>query len=266
MNIMLHRLSEACFVFVIVALGFVLLSCIGLRRIDTPEILGDRWLPLVVSRPRLVLEKLLSIFRENIPMRCYLVTGITDKIASNAATQTVILTLLNGILIANYKTSTMITNVGTIVGFVFTFVGGMYIAKKGVKVATKTMSMVNIVINLGIFIFLAILGPTRMAEIGKGGAAMMLYIAFMLGVNAASMILNVAEGMMRADVIDYELSRSGKYMPGTVGAVYSLTEKIIASFGATIAAVSCLRLLDIRTRCHRWVILQPGLYSGLLRF
>lgn len=43
---------------------------------------------------------------------------------------------------------------------------------------------------------------------------------------------------MRADVIDYELERSGNYMPGTVGAVYSLTEKVIASFGATIAAMA----------------------------
>ncbi|MCR5145285.1 MAG: MFS transporter [Lachnospiraceae bacterium] len=232
-----ESLSEACFVFVIVAFGFVLLSCIGLRRIDTPEILGEM-VALGGKQTKVGIKEIISIFKENVPMRCYLITGITDKIASNAATQTIILTLLNGILIANYKTATMITNIGTIVGFVFTFVGGMYIAKKGVKVATKTMSLVNIVINLGIFIFLAILGPENMANIGKASVAMVLYTTFMLGVSAASMILNVAEGMMRADVIDYELSRSGKYMPGTVGAVYSLTEKIIASFGATIAAVA----------------------------
>ena len=67
---------------------------------------------------------------------------------------------------------------------------------------------------------------------------MMVYVVFTMGVNASKMILNVAEGMMRADVIDYELERSGNYMPGTVGAVYSLTEKIIASFGSTIAAVA----------------------------
>lgn len=230
-------LSEACFVFVVVALFFVSLSCIGLRRIDTPEILGQM-VALGGKQTKVGIKEIISIFRENIPMRCYLVTGITDKIASNAATQTVILTLLNGILIANYKTSTMINNVGTIIGLIFTFVGGMYIAKKGVKVATRTMSYLNIVINAGIFVFLLILGPDKMSEIGKGGAIMMLYVAFMLGVSAASMILNVAEGMMRADVIDYELSRSGKYMPGTVGAVYSFTEKIIASFGATIAAVA----------------------------
>ena len=43
---------------------------------------------------------------------------------------------------------------------------------------------------------------------------------------------------MRADVIDYELYRSGNFMPGMVGAIYSFTEKIVASFGATIAAIA----------------------------
>lgn len=52
------------------------------------------------------------------------------------------------------------------------------------------------------------------------------------------MCLNIAEGMMRADVIDYELYRSGNFMPGMVGAIYSFTEKIVASFGATIASIA----------------------------
>ena len=73
---------------------------------------------------------------------------------------------------------------------------------------------------------------------------MMVYVVFTMGVNASKMILNVAEGMMRADVIDYELERSGNYMPGTVGAVYSLTEKIIASFGSTIAAVAVAAIIS----------------------
>lgn len=184
------------------------------------------------------IKEIVNIFKENVPMRCYLVTGITDKIASNSATQTIVLTMLNGILIANYKAATMITNAGTIISFVFVFLGGVYIAKKGVKVATKVWSAVNIFINIAIFAFLLYLGPTGMAQIGKGGVVMMVYVVFTMGVNASKMILNVAEGMMRADVIDYELERSGNYMPGTVGAVYSLTEKVIASFGSTIAAVA----------------------------
>ena len=67
---------------------------------------------------------------------------------------------------------------------------------------------------------------------------MSLYMAMMMGQAATTMCLNIAEGMMRADVIDYELYRSGNFMPGMVGAIYSFTEKIVASFGATIAAIA----------------------------
>lgn len=219
-----ESLSEACVIFIITAFIFVMFSFIGLHRIDTPEILGEM-VAMGGKQTKVGIKEIVNIFKENVPMRCYLVTGITDKIASNSATQTIVLTMLNGILIANYKAATMITNAGTIISFVFVFLGGVYIAKKGVKVATKVWSAVNIFINIAIFAFLLYLGPTGMAQIGKGGVVMMVYVVFTMGVNASKMILNVAEGMMRADVIDYELERSGNYMPGTVGAVYSLTKK-----------------------------------------
>ena len=233
----MESLSEACVLFIITAFIFVMFSFIGLHRIDTPEILGEM-VAMGGKQTKVGIKEIVNIFTENVPMRCYLVTGITDKIASNSATQTIVLTMLNGILIANYKAATMITNAGTIISFVFVFLGGVYIAKKGVNVATKVWSAVNIFINIAIVAFLLYLGPTGMAQIGKGGVVMMVYVVFTMGVNASKMILNVAEGMMRADVIDYELERSGNYMPGTVGAVYSLTEKVIASFGSTIAAVA----------------------------
>ena len=75
-----------------------------------------------------------------------------------------------------------------------------------------------------------------MTKIGDGGVIMMIYLVFSIAVASTKIILNVAEGMMRTDVVDYELERSGNYMPGTVGAVYSFLEKCIASFGSTIAA------------------------------
>jgi Na+/melibiose symporter-like transporter len=39
--------------------------------------------------------------------------------------------------------------------------------------------------------------------------------------------------MMRADIVDYELDRSGNFMPGMVGACYTFIEKLISSLGST---------------------------------
>ena len=37
------------------------------------------------------------------------------------------------------------------------------------------------------------------------------------------------------DIVDYELDRSGRYLPATVSATYSFIDKVISAFGATIA-------------------------------
>lgn len=50
----------------------------------------------------------------------------TDKLAQTAASQSIILTLLNGILIGSYKTTTMINNFTMIVGMHLPS-GGMYV-------------------------------------------------------------------------------------------------------------------------------------------
>ena len=43
---------------------------------------------------------------------------------------------------------------------------------------------------------------------------------------------------LRFDIIDYEFSRSGRYMPAVVNAAYSFVDKMISSLATTIVAVS----------------------------
>jgi Na+/melibiose symporter-like transporter len=55
---------------------------------------------------------------------------------------------------------------------------------------------------------------------------------------AASMATTACNDAMRPDVVDYEMYRTGKYIPGTVGATFAFLDKIISSFGATIVGLS----------------------------
>ena len=231
-------LREACFWYCGFALIFTTMSLIGLRKVDTPEVLGKLMSDESGKQKSIKVKDMLAMVKDNKPLRCYMITGITDKIASNTNKQQIITTLLNGILIGSYQTANTINNTTTIIGFIFAFLGGVYLAKWGVKKATKVMSALCICINLAAATLCLILGPSGMAKIGAGGLIMYLYMAMMMGQAATTMCLNIAEGMMRADVIDYELYRSGNFMPGMVGAIYSFTEKIVASFGATIASIA----------------------------
>ncbi len=230
-----EMLQEACFWYVGFAFIFVAMSFIGVKDVDTPEVLGALLSDDSGKQKSVSTKDMLRMVRDNKPLRCYLVCGITDKIASNTNSQTVISTLLNGILIASYQTSNTINNASTAIGFVFAFLGGVYIAKWGVKKATVVTSWASIAFNAALAVMCFVLGPSGMSQIGAGGLVMYLYMALSMGKSASTMILGTAEGMMRSDVTDYELERSGNYMPGVVGAIYTFSEQIIASFGATIA-------------------------------
>ena len=76
-----------------------------------------------------------------------------------------------------------------------------------------------------------------MSSIGKFGVPMIIYLVLNVGLTGFKMILSTASGVMRADVCDYEFERSGNFMPGTVGGVYSFLDKIISSLASTIAAL-----------------------------
>ena len=230
-------LAEACIVFIVLAVVFMLLSFIGLAPVDNEKVLGEL-MSLNGKNKKIGFREMWNMLKVNKPLRCYIVTGTTDKLANKMSTDSIVIVMLTGILIANYQVSTMINNAAMIIGLVFAFLGGVFIAKYGVKISTVVWSYVNIGISVAMFVLCVVLGPYGMSKIGVAGVPMILYIALMMGKNAAAMILNTAEGMMRADIADYELDRSGNFMPGMVGACYTFIEKTISSVGSAITAAA----------------------------
>lgn len=61
------------------------------------------------------------------------------------------------------------------------------------------------------------------------------FFGLILLLNGAKMCVTIASGAMRADIVDQELDRSGKYIPGTVTATYNFVDQLVSSFGAAIA-------------------------------
>ena len=59
------------------------------------------------------------------------------------------------------------------------------------------------------------------------------------------MCVTTANTGFMADLIDYELDRSGKYIPAVVTGTYSLIDKIVSSFSAAIAT-ACVALIGYR--------------------
>ena len=228
-------LKETTLVYIIGALILLILSMIGYTPADNEEVLsGTR----TQGQEKISFKDMWIMLRDNKPLRMYVITGASDKLAQQTGGQAIVMTLVSGILIANYKATTMIANVGSIVGIAFAFIGGVYIAKYGAKKATTVWSWIAILTSVALVIYCMILGPTGMTAIGKMGIPMMVYVILMIFTTGVKMILSTATGTMRADVTDYWCEQSGNYLAGTVAGIYSFIDKIISSLSSTIAAVT----------------------------
>lgn len=134
-----------------------------------------------------------------------------------------------------------------IVSIAFAFLGGVYIAKNGSKKATIVWSWAAIILTVINLIFFIILGVDGMKSLGKMGIPVIIYAAIMMGTNAVKMVLTTTSSSMRADVVDYELQRSGNYLPAVIGGVYSFIDKLITSVCSFVAGLAITAIGYVHT-------------------
>ena len=64
---------------------------------------------------------------------------------------------------------------------------------------------------------------------------------------------------MIADVTDYEVYRTGNFVPGLIGTVFSFVDKFISSFGATLVGLLCALIGFTETLPDATTPLTPAL-------
>lgn len=223
-------LRETAITYVACSFVFQVLACIGVWRIDKPENfahLADRRVKADVS-----LRDMWNLLTHNGPFQRYLISGASDKLAQVVRSQAVIGTLMWGILLGNMQLGTTLSLIAILPGIVFAIIGARYTGKRGAKAATVTWTWICLVLAALLTIFCVAVDMRSI--LGSLPLTVAFFLVYLL-LNGASMVVTVASGAMRADVIDYELDRSGKYLPATVTATYNIIDQIISSLGSTLA-------------------------------
>ncbi|MEL7975248.1 MFS transporter [Isoptericola sp. F-RaC21] len=225
-----EMLSETAVTYVACSFVFQVLACVGVSRIDRPENfahLSDERAKADVS-----VRDMWNLLAHNGPFQRYLISGASDKLAQVVRSQAVIATLMWGILLGNMQLGSVLSMVAILPGIVFAIFGARYNGKHGSKAATVTWTWICLVLAalLTMFCLMVDMGSI----LGSLPLAIVFFAVYLL-LNGASMVVTVASGAMRADIIDYELDRSGKYLPATVTATYNVVDQVISSLGATLA-------------------------------
>ena len=227
-----EMLSTAALLYVPISLIFAILCMIGVSEVDKPENFQGT---AASQQENLVGPKdMLRLFKRNRPFQMYIVSSVAAKLGQQTASQAIISTLLFGIMIGNIQLGTLISSLSMFPAIIFSIVGARYAGKHGNKATTVNWTIISLVISVISVIYLAVIDTRWIAT--NMLHTTIFFILLMIG-NGAKMCITVANGAMRADVIDYELDSSGKFIPGTINATYNFVDQILTSFGATIAAL-----------------------------
>lgn len=220
--------------FVVAAsLVLFLVSCIGIAPFDKPENFeGVKTGTDKAQKP--TTKDMLNVIKDNKELQRYMVAGCSDKLAQTVGGASVITTMLYGIMIGNMSISTILSTVAMLPSIIFAVIGAKIAGKQGNKKTMVQWTWICIILNVLFAVFLLVSDTTSITVAAVPTA---LFFIFMLGSNATKMVVSSATNAMRMDVIDYELYRSGNYVPATVSAAYSFIDKLISSVAPTVATL-----------------------------
>ena len=218
-----------------------ILAIIGIAEKDNPKyygIGGDK-------QEKVKMSEYLEIIKDNKPMQRLMVAGAGCKLALAIATNTTVLLALYGILMGNYNSLYLPMMVLGYVCAVPFFLLSMRTSQKlGQRASLIRYVSVALVCYVGVLALLLFSDhgtPARMLSFPfQGGGAINLYtilfiVFFGIGYGAYYATADMPIPMV-ADCSDYETYRSGKYIPGIMGTLFSLVDKLVSSLAQTLVA------------------------------
>ena len=200
----------------------------------------------------------LEIIRNNNPMQRLMVAGAGCKLALSIATNVTVLCMLYGCMMGNYDGLYLPMMVlGYVFSVPFFLLTVRTSQKKGQKASLMKYVSVALVCYIGVLVLLFLWkqgDPAwNLSLFTSGKVSINLYtvlfiLFFGIGYGAYYSTADMPIPMV-ADCSDYETYRSGKYIPGIMGTLFSLVDKLVSSLSATIVgiAVSMIGLENLPT-------------------
>ncbi len=217
------------------------LAIIGIAEKDNPKYYG-----IGGTQEKVKMSEYVEIIKNNKPMQRLMVAGAGCKLALAIATNTTVLLALYGILMGNYNSlylpMMVLGYVCAVPFFLLSMRTSQKLGQKASLVRYVSVALVCYVGVLALLLFSSHGNPARMLSFPfQGGGAInpytILFIAcFGIGYGAYYATADMPIPMV-ADCSDYETYRSGKYIPGIMGTLFSLVDKLVSSLAQTLVAI-----------------------------
>ena len=218
----------------IVSGTFTLLAVIAISPKDRPEFFGTGK-PIKVG-----LKDYWDTLKNNRAIQMLVLSASTDKLGNTAKTSAVQVALF-ACIAGSTLLQGNVTALPTIPTCILTFLCISALATKFGQRKGMIIGSVGALIGNGALIALWLLGdPTTMTSNPETGALnwgyfLILYLVLTVVTGGFQNLAGNIVIPMTADCADYEVYRSGKYVPGLMGTLFSFVDKLVSSFAPMIA-------------------------------
>lgn len=242
------------FVGIAISALLTVLAIIGIAEKDNEKYFG-----IGGQQEAVKISEYVNIIKANKPLQRLMVAGGGCKLALAIAQNITVLIMLYGCMMGEYDTFNMVFMA---LGYVFSAPFFVLTVRTSQKHGQKRSLMTYVAVALACYVgVLALLlmwkqgNPTfNLSLFDENGISINLYtILFVLFFGTGYGAYYATADMpipMVADCADYETYRSGKFIPGIMGTLFSLVDKLVSSLASAVVSIAlmCIGIHNLPTK------------------
>ncbi len=232
---------------IIISIVLTMLAVIGIAKKDRPEFygMGD------CEHKKVKIKDYAEILLHNHNLKMLIVAGAGSKLASSIAQNTTVGVMLFACMMGNYTGLYIPFYALGFVGTVPFFLLNLKLSQKhGQKYSMIVCNAIALLMYTGVLVLLMLWSPgntsTMLSLTSPNVYTVLFLLCYMIGFGSFYTTADMAIPMV-ADCSDYEIYRSGQYVPGMVGTLFSLVDKLVSSLSTTIVGFVVLVGLGLKT-------------------
>ncbi len=247
---------------VVVSALLTVLAVIGIAKKDRPEFFG-----VGGKQEKIKISEYIAILKDNKELQRLIIAGSGCKLAFSIATNMTVLCMLYGAMMGNYGGLYLpMMMVGYIFSAPFFVMTVRTSQKEGQKASLVKYTKLALIMYIGVIVLLFLWQPGnpafQLSLITDGKLSINLYtilflLFFGIGYGAYYATADMSIPMV-ADCSDYETFRSGRYVPGIMGTLFSLADKLVSSLSSTIVGAA-VAVIGIKTLPDQYTPYTDGM-------
>lgn len=188
------------------------------------------------GHPKVTIKDYMDVLSHNRPIQMLVIAASTDKFASVVYSHAAVTVMMYGILMDNYAMSGLIGIITAIPSTLIVALGIQLARHHGQRRVLIVFTWCSILFQIVMLLILLSpdIGTVSLQNINRITIA---FIAVFSLLNGCKSITNNMVIPMIADCTDYEQYRSGRFVPGLMGALFSFVDNFISSLGTAFVGI-----------------------------